>query len=623
MQWWQRNYKQLLLSIVGISFLISSISKFLQVINSTNEPLSFLFFAISGFIFFGIIFILNFLKNESFKEISDIITTAFIFTFSCTLMRILIRQDIDALNFLSSPYFWYEYFLILTLFCLLNFFKFNALKILSLTLIPLNIISGLKQYFTGYPLYPYDFKLTVEGIKGLSVFVTNMSYLIYTVAIIILFVWIIKRTLKSHQYNNNPLAFVGLSSALLCSIFFVYNQQKIELLKSNHISIFQASFLKNHNFVLSDLILRSSLEKVNLPENYSEINEYLYAAHDENDKPKLISKNKVNVIVVASNSFNNITFNNANILSNYKKLCEKTLCGSVIFSNFSDNTANNEFELLTSLSTALMPAGIIPFKTSHTPNSNIEWLNDLGFNTSVAFTSQTYNRQKNYEKLGFKILTPLENIAELRTHILKNISANKKSQSDFMFISYDKAMDYLNYDNSARDKENSLVFLRTTAANDLLLEELTLVLSKTKEKYVLLYLGMPNYKLSKSLYDYDKGIEPVLYQAPFIVWTNFGKPQKMRRIIGANFMLPNLFEYLALPQRGFHKYLAYLSKNLYAFTESFAWTPTGIKNIFDANVNLNALLTLQYDLFFGQKYANQRFFDDKEIGTDTCPVTWK
>lgn len=235
----------------------------------------------------------------------------------------------------------------------------------------------------------------------------------------------------------------------------------------------------------------------------------------------------------------------------WNSLNENALHGYALSSVVGGGTANSEFELLTGITMAYMPAGVIPYRQyiCHDMYSLPRALKNLGYYTEIMhpYIASGWNRPQVYPCLGFDKMMFIDDFeysdSDLTRdfvsdecayrNLISEIESAPEGQKTFtMLITMQNhggyAENYTNFpitdyvdagDLSSQSSEDANMlntYFSLIHRSDAALQELIQYLQNQDEKYTLLIYG-----------DHQPGLPEIndyvdnRFQIPYIIWTNY------------------------------------------------------------------------------------------------------
>ncbi len=343
------------------------------------------------------------------------------------------------------------------------------------------------------------------------------------------------------------------------------------------------------NFYLG---IRDSMVKE--PENYSpeQIEELasVYASLDQISKKQSLP----NIIVIMNESFADFRMlgelrTNTPVTPFLDSLKRDTIRGYALSSVYGGNTANTEFEFLTSQSMAFLPDNSVPYQQY--VNSDLfslaRLMTSYGY-TSIAthpYMANGWSRNRVYPYLGFEESTFIEDYPEefvrsyvgdhtMFTYMLDKL-ANKPEKKP-LFLFGITMQNHGGYDYSSEDFENTVAlegyagsyplteqYLSLLKETDASMKMLLSSLKKFPEKTIVLFFGDHFPKVETEFYRelYGSSFETLpdqmqQYKVPFLIWANYNIPEKTVECTGMNYLAGLLLKTARLPLSPLHQFLS-------------------------------------------------------------------
>lgn len=504
----------------------------------------------------------------------------------------------------------------------------------------LGFISRQKLNIKGSPLLPTDFSIAKEAIEISGRFKEVYIWMaLIAIGALVLIVLMLKFTPRE-KYKWQQKTAVFLTSLTLLTIFYTAFGpiKKAFALQLNNLS---QKMNYEENGMMLGFALNAEYLKVQEPADYQEDSikqvvegsKATYSA-DPNFKP--------NIIFVMSEAFwdptlmKNVSFNQ-DPMPFFRSLQKSQTSGTMLSPVYGGGTANTEFEVLTGFSTQFLPTGAIPY--AQYVNKSIEALPTIlqkqGYATSAIhpYDNWFYNRNNVYKDLGFDKFISKEhfNSPELKGQYIRDTELTKKildevkttDKSDFIYATSMQAhgpyASTPNPENKIKVSGSNLSpasqailenYSNTVADVDQSLKQLIEGIEKSGEPTEVIFFGdhLPMLGDDYSVYkeagfikgdnSYQDNLD--LHSVPFVTWNNFSTA-KQDLSLSSNFLGTYA---LQLAQKSGSPMTDYLSKLMqkdsdvvinqeYASQEKI--TPTEV----------NQYKLLQYDLMFGQEFANQ------------------
>ncbi len=337
---------------------------------------------------------------------------------------------------------------------------FAASFVFTLLMSALVVANYFKHSLTSDFVYPWDLLNQTGNIRSLTDFLTVPFPAKY---ILVLSVGFMLPVFSFLLRGEIPLRFLPrlLAALMVALVYFLPLASPERIADSlNRFDMTLNSTAEqetNHitNGFVGGFIVNCLSMNVKEPENYSKetveeiMSKYSGAEEEDFKKP--------DIIVVLSESFWDVrllpdTTFSKNPLENYDKICarEGAVSGYMYQTAFGGGTVRTEFEVLTGLSSEVLPVGCVPWqyigKDTPTYASNYK---KIGYRTVFMHTyiPTFYLRDKTYPYLGFDEIYFSEDLTKI-DEIPCQISGN--------YIADDTFADYIKY---LLDKESSPCFL--------------------------------------------------------------------------------------------------------------------------------------------------------------------
>lgn len=547
----------------------------------------------------------------------------------------------------------YNYLILLLLFGSLMIFKRKISLVLKLLTTGILIIFALacniKQEIRGIPVLPSDLILRSEA-KNMLDFVSNelITWIIAGILIVILIIVIIIFKVPNELKRNR----ITFPISILISCFFILfvlteikNDDTILKNKFNIINLpWDQKATYEHDGVMTGFLLNLKWLSIEKPANYSK--EAIQEINKNVQQPKFADSEKPDIIVIMSEAFwdptflENVKFNR-DPLSYFHQIATTSSSGRLSVPVFGGNTVNTEFEVLTGISTQLLPVGSIPYlnyiKKPISALPNI--LRNNGYDTTAIHTYHNwfYQRATVYKNLGFDKFISLEftenpihdvdflHDKTITNEILKKINDGDKPKFIFavtmhnhgpysetlkkQYASVEVGLD--NQKNGfSEEAENILeVYSDNLVEIDMELQRLVSELEKSNRKSILVFFGdhLPllgnDYKVyreSKYFQENNTYQEYLkMYSTPYVIWDNFSGITN-NQDVGASLLPSMILNRAEISGNSLTNYL-------YDKFKEGKFSRIIRQDFFDNEVinnkTLKEIKLLQYDLLFGKMFS--------------------
>ena len=338
----------------------------------------------------------------------------------------------------------------------------------------------------------------------------------------------------------------------------------------------------------------------------------------------------------------------------YHSLTKNTVKGFSYVSVFGGQTANTEFEFLTGLSKAFVPASATPYQlyiksflpglTTHLGNQDYQGM--LAFHP---FRANGYNRNHVYPNLGFsdfislkdldvsasdKIRNFVSDAADFQVIIDQYEQAKKKSNAPFYLFNvtmqnhsgYDQDFDNLDMPISIEEKCDDPElkrYLNLIHHSDTALKSLIEYFSKQEDPTVIVFFGDHEPGLSNEVYSkiLGKNVEKLsaeenmnLYKTPFLIWANYDIEEQENVNISMNYLSTLMLESTGMKLSPFNQFLLDIHKQIPVLTTNGYFGEDGsYYSLKDESSpyyeSLRKYQILQYNDLFDKKKRIENFFD--------------
>ncbi|EHL77788.1 MULTISPECIES: LTA synthase family protein [Bacillus cereus group] len=543
---------------------------------------------------------------------------------------------------------------------------FLSIVLTSCTLVILCIVNYLKLIFRGDPLYPSDFT-QITHMQSVIPMVMDYFSWSYIFVIIVSIVACIVAGIYMRRYIQNVKIHLGIRALLVVgSIFVLYAYGNFANTFMN--KVFQKSGVdfvlwnQNENYASNGFVLGfiSNLDTTVMekPKNYSKENMLQIA----NDIKKQYSgnignqkkKEKPNIIFVMSESFwdptkvTNLSFSEDPV-PNLHHYIENFPGGQTISPTFGGNTANVEFEALTSYSMSLLKPGSIPYQQVITNKKEVPSiptaLKKEGYYTSAihSFGRTFFKRDDVYKVLGFDKFNAedtMENVDIDGDYISdlamsKEIIAELEEQKQPTFIHAVTMQNHFPFTEgrfgenlieiSGLENEESKGELETYTEglrrSDEALQYLIEQLDNLDRPTLLVFFGdhLPSLGTNKSFYKENGYITNektpserlAMAQTPLLMYANFDMPNDNLGLVSPIHFSNLIFDYAGLNKSLFYQFLSELYKEIPVLRDELKVDKNG-EVINDLTKKQKEMLEqykmLQYDLLVGNQYSTDILF---------------
>lgn len=530
-----------------------------------------------------------------------------------------------------------------------------------------SIIFSLTNYFTttfrGIPILASD--LTIMG-TAMNV-VGNYKYsldLTRTITLLGLITWCILlfrvKRLRLPKGKKRISAILG-SAAICFASFWIMIYTPVMTVTPMHVTVNTFRPIKSYrkNGCVLTFMRSIQLMIIHKPDGYSANAAEEIAAPYRSETSSGNAKTP-NVIAIMDEAFADLQAvgdfrTSEDVMPFYHSLTKNTVKGFSYVSVFGGQTANTEFEFLTGLSKAFVPASATPYQlyiksllpglTTHLGNQDYQGM--LAFHP---FRANGYNRDHVYPNLGFsdfislkdldvsasdKIRNFVSDAADFQVIIDQYEQAKKKSNAPFYLFNvtmqnhsgYDQDFDNLDMPISIEEKCDDPElkrYLNLIHHSDTALKSLIEYFSKQKDPTVIVFFGDHEPGLSNEVYSkiLGKNVEKLsaeenmnLYKTPFLIWANYDIEEQENVNISMNYLSTLMLESTGMKLSPFNQFLLDIHKQIPVLTTNGYFGEDGsYYSLKDESSpyyeSLRKYQILQYNNLFDKKKGSRTFLTD-------------
>ncbi|WP_141557883.1 LTA synthase family protein [Bacillus cereus] len=598
----------------------------------------------------------------------------FLIAHTMNWLYIMIQENMNLLLVNTWVYLQYgQYILSLLFIYIVYIFVYSFLgriflstTITSVVLLVFAMVNYFKIMFRGDPFYPSDFTQIAHMDSVIPMVMESFSFwnmflVIVGIGLLICVVMYIRKyipVIKSH---------IIIRIILVCgSAFMVYaysnypNTFMNNLFQKGGVDIRawnQAMNYKVNGFVIGFL---SNLDTtvIEEPQGYSKENMQRIAKDIEKTYGGNIGAQKKvekpNIVFIMSEAFwdptklTNLSFSEDPV-PNLHHYMENFPGGQTISPTFGGNTANTEFEALTSYSMSLLMPGSIPYQQAIPSQKEVpsiaSELKKQGYYASAihAFNRSFYKRDDVYKTLGFDNFNA-EDTMENKEVVGDNISdlsmskeivdeLNKRKQPTFihavtmqnhfpytpnMFGENKIEISGLTEEESEAELE---AYTEGVRLSDEALQYLVEQLDDLERPTLVVFFGdhLPLLGTNKSIYKeagYIENEETVserlaMAETPLLMYANFDLPNDNLGLVSPIYFSNLVFDYAGLNKSPYYQFLSEMHKEIPVLRDELKVNKNG-EEIKDLTKKQKEMLEqykmIQYDLLAGKQYSKDILF---------------
>ena len=477
------------------------------------------------------------------------------------------------------------------------------------------------QLFRGTVLFPWD-------IQSIGVAATVVGNYEFDFPVVVAFViecfvviWQLSYFSRVKFFRSFKKMIVSFVCALIClamGIGYAAYMRTDDLVDRFKIYpyLFTPNAVYNHDGMMVSLLFSLKFMGVEKPEGYSE--EAVAALADEYAEKADAAEADVkpNIIAIMNEAWSDLSVlapfeTNLNVFPNTSRMTENVVRGHMYMSVVGGNTANSEFEFLTSSSMGFLPPGSVPYQLiiKYETPSLVTSLEEQGYQ-SVAmhpYYASGWDRDKVYPFFSFDDTYFIDSFSKsderLRSYISDRAMFRKiekvyeerdKSKPFFLFgVTMQNHGGYSGHSDFSQpvavtglEKRASLSqYLSLIRETDIAFGELVDYFTEVDEPTIILMFGdhQPGEFVSAPLYT-NAGLTypPESFEeqqnkfiVPFIMWANYDIEEKDDVLTSPNYLSILLCETAGLKLTPYQKYLRELKKDYPVVTANFAIDAAG------------------------------------------------
>ena len=541
-------------------------------------------------------------------------------------------------------------------------------SIASALLMLVAVINYYVVQFRGNPIVPWDLLSvrTAGNVAGNYDYTIKWQMLLATFGFIFLILISIKMNAK---FRLLPVRLGGAAIVLSALILLVSGLQSDEMKTFWGIdtTLFTPNVRCTKNGFWPAFLSNLSFLNVNKPEGYSpsKAEEIAQEAEDSYDSAAAApTEQNPNIIIIMNEAFSDLSvlgdFNTSeDYMPGFRSLMEEYTSGHLMVSVKGGNTANTEYECLSSDTMAFLPPGCVVFQQyihSDIPTA-ATYLKGLGYRTigMHPYNGSGWERDRVYPLMGFDEFLDLNDFRgadKLRNYvsdkgafdkIIDIFESKPEGESDFIFlVTMQNHSGYTPKETDNGFKEEVMLTDAPLQTGDVVAAERYLTLIKysdlafsglidyfeknVTEPTVIVMFGdhKPGDYITDVIDDLvgnesfdtasdnsgaadstEESLEDVQkhYLVPYVIWNNFGvQKREDADLISANYLCPMIFEDAGLELNPYQKFLLQMREQVpavaagaYADPEGTFHSWSGAEEDADRSEILNNYNILQYN----------------------------
>ena len=503
--------------------------------------------------------------------------------------------------------FFFELFAVLGL-CLLKKAKY-ILRILCVIFSLAGLVNYFVLSFRGTPFMPWD----LLSLRTAASVADNYSYKIEGKIILLLLLFLLLFFVSGQcdiiiRKRKLRVSVMMLSLFLLAGTYtYVQSDSALKAFRF-YDKLFTPTTMTYRNGTLVTLILQAKYLFVEKPDGYTAKEAELLLSTYENEKHptnentdlELLSKTSAlpNIIVIMNEAFSDLNIlgefsSNKDPIPFIHSMLEghkNTISGYVNVSVLGGNTANSEYEFLTSHTMAFLPQGSIPYQQYLRDEtfSLASYLKSFGYKTVALhpYGASGWQRDQVYPKLGFDSFYSLEDFTapeKIRNYVsdkenyemirkiyerkergkplfLFNVTMQNHSSYTESFPNFSPSITVNNSDSPSLSNYLSLLNI-----SDKEIENLVSYFSNQEEKTLLLFFGdhQPTDSVVRDIWINSKkdpdnlslSDQMLRYQVPFFLWANYDIKEAQQQESSLNYLALSLLQEAKLPFNSYYHFI--------------------------------------------------------------------
>lgn len=512
-----------------------------------------------------------------------------------------------------------------------------------------NILTTVNYFvydFRGSEFAPYDILSTGTALNVVEQynFSITPTFVYGWVLFIIFILYLYVFPNYGHIKTTRKIVCINYSIIFISSLILIVFSSNVETFHFAHSGSSENGYLLNFTLSLKETF-------VSEPNNYS-IENLQDIEKDYSNKLNIVDGD-TNIIVIMNESFADFSILGDNFSTDEEvtpflnALDKNIIKGYAVSSVYGGNTANSEFEFLTTNSMAFLPNGSIPYQQFLNGGSFsiTENLNSINYNTIAThpYYANGWSRTDVYSNFGFDEYYFINSYPQ--KDLIRNYTSDQEMY-DWIIDKYESNVcekqfifgitmqNHGGYDYEGNDFENTISlerysqsypdveqYLTVLNKSDRAIEYLLDYFEKREEPVVVVFFGDHLPRLNQSFYDevhggpYDTLEEQMLmYTVPFFVWANYDIEEQNVGLTSLNYLSNYMYEAAGIPLPAYNQFLKELQKEIPAINAFGFYSKADecFKTFDQANDRekklLNTYEQLQYNCMFDEKNRSEILF---------------
>lgn len=531
-----------------------------------------------------------------------------------------------------------------------------AVSIAAVVMGVFGFVNYLSMEFRAAPVYPWDIASAGTAISVLDNFDIVLTPKLFFIIFCFLFAICASILCDSSLYLKKwwiQLIAAVVTVGVFCGLFAYVRSDYAENKYGYYPYLYSEAYLYKYNGVAVTMTWTTKYLTVSKPDGYS-LNE-IKRLYEENRTEPSASETKPNVIVIMNEAFSDpavlgLDFNvNKDYLPRIHELTENgdVKTGYVTVSVKGGNTPNSEYEFLTGMSMAFLPAGSIPYQQfiSGDISNIVTQMEDIGYTTvgMHPYYSSGWKRDEVYPELGFdsilfsnsfKFKSKIRNYisdAALFQQISQLMRENGTGKPMFVFAvtmqnhsAY--TTEYANFSSTVKVSGSTYKpleqYLSLMAESDAAFADfISAIEQNTNEPTVVIMFGdhqpndnvyAPIYRLNKCYEDLSSSDPETMlrrYMTPYIIWSNYGADfSSVPELTSLNYLGAQLLSSLELSLTPFQKWQLSVSESIPVLCAGGYYDGQWHNSENLDSTLLKTYSRIQYNYIFGKKSTLNEMF---------------
>lgn len=517
--------------------------------------------------------------------------------------------------------------------------------------------------FRGIPMMAPDVltaKTATSVMANYTIQLTFKEYIAFFLILVMLYVFL--QMSETRICRKIWVRAAALVVTIVCSVMVTQKVVLSDYMKENGINIRMFRPMESYQkYGMVVTFARSvGYARVDKPEGYStaKVNQIIKKYETSQKDSVNTSRKNPNIITVLNETYSDIKVlgdfqTNEDYMPFYHSMKENCVKGYTYASIVGGQTANTEFELLTSNTLGFLSAGTTAFQLyihDEMPSlvSNLKANGYSGNKAMHPFNPYNYNRPAVYSYLGFSDFIDKFDFPEdtkmLREYIsddanvdrvISEFEENRKKTSQPFYMYNLTIQNHSPYDQDASNFKQTIKleddkydaqanrYLNLMKYSDASLKKMVNYFEKCDEPTIILFLGDHQPRLTDSFLNkitdgaYQTWTSEDMmkrYQVPFVIWANYDIKEQQIEKTSMNYLQSILMETAGVKMSGYQTFLNEIRKEVPTITSQGYWGENGKFYQVDNKKSpyydiIQEYRIIQYNMMFDVKNRVNSFFE--------------